>query len=91
MGQNTKRVHRWIDNIPDIKLEGGMGSNTLYKTKDLRLDNQGVLQVNCGCTITSLKRLAPGTIADCLVPTDDSWSAQQIRDALKESMKEYRL
>ena len=44
------------------------------------------VHVNNGCTHTTLKNAAPGTVArvECLV--DDPWTAQQIRDCLKASV-----
>ncbi|KAF2639847.1 hypothetical protein P280DRAFT_373553, partial [Massarina eburnea CBS 473.64] len=91
-----KLVRDWIDEIPDAKLEGGI-SRTVYFDRNLRLDLQGItthhprrynlqVQVNSGCTITNLARVAPRTMACALVPVDEDWSAKRIKNALKKSI-----
>ncbi|KAF2808932.1 uncharacterized protein BDZ99DRAFT_463793 [Mytilinidion resinicola] len=46
------------------------------------------VQVNRGCQITSLARIAPNSVAiACDVPSDDSWTARQIKDRLIASIK----
>ena len=45
------------------------------------------IQVNRGTTITTLKKLAPKTIAGpVLVPSGDPWPPSKIRDGLRDSM-----
>jgi hypothetical protein len=44
------------------------------------------VQINNQTRITSLKKAAPRTVAHVLVPTDDTWTPQQIKDALTNSI-----
>ncbi|EAT91100.1 hypothetical protein SNOG_01451 [Parastagonospora nodorum SN15] len=86
MGKNTKFVAAFIDDISDSKLSGFPSqATTIAKDQDFRLDMQGV-QINNQTRITSLKKAAPRTVAHVLVPTDDSWTPQQIKDALTNSI-----
>ena len=41
MPSSWKMYHAWIDEIPDSKLEGGIGSGSIYKDENFRLDMQG--------------------------------------------------
>lgn len=46
------------------------------------------VQVNKGTTETTLKKLAPATVAGpALVPSDKPWTAAQIKAELKKKMK----
>lgn len=46
------------------------------------------VQVNKGTTISTLKKHAPSTVAGpVLVPSNDPWTADQIKSALLASMK----
>jgi hypothetical protein len=91
-----KMIKQWIEEIPASKLEGGIpDGDNVYKTTDLRLDNQRTItkadgskyfnlqvQVNKGCTQSTLAKLAPDSVAMCLAPVKDPWSAAQIKSAL---------
>ncbi|KAF4472226.1 hypothetical protein FALBO_862 [Fusarium albosuccineum] len=97
MGRGVKRdLTDFIDSIPDEKLEGFPDSqSTLYRNKDFRLDMQGItssgdwnlqIQVNSGATTTSLKRLAPRTIAGpVLVSPTAPLAPDQIRAEFKRT------
>lgn len=87
-------IYNFIEDIPDSKLEGGIGSDYVHKDINLRLDNQGTftrdgveyynlqVQVNKGCKHRTLKKLAPDTVAICLAPIEEPWTGEQIRKAL---------
>lgn len=47
MGKTSKRLLKFIENIPDEKLVGLSDTeHTLYTTKDFRIDMQGVSATN---------------------------------------------
>ncbi|KAH4039499.1 hypothetical protein HBI09_032820 [Parastagonospora nodorum] len=93
-----KLLTEWIEDIPDAKLEGGIRDRgTMYSTRDLRIDCQETVrgekasyniqvQVNKGCTHTTLKLVKGKTMAFCFAPVVDPWTAEQIRTALKKSV-----
>ncbi|KAF5963800.1 hypothetical protein FBULB1_13168 [Fusarium bulbicola] len=93
MGKASKELKGFINEIPDSSLNA-LPSNpgTIRKTTDFRLDMQGMttdgkhnlqVQVNNGTTISTLKKVAPKTVAGpALVPSDGSWTAADIRAEL---------
>ena len=97
-GNPTKWIKAWIDSIPDSKLEGGIRDRgKIYHDRDLRLDCQETLrgevaeynlqvQVNKQCRHTSVKNIAPDTVAYCFAPVDEPWSADKIREELKKTV-----
>ncbi|KAJ5225133.1 hypothetical protein N7468_006358 [Penicillium chermesinum] len=99
MGKASKALKAFIVGIPDGKLSGfTSGEHTLYSDADFRLDNQGLttgdpqyynlhVQINNQTTISTLQREKGATIANTLVPTDGSWTPEQIRVALLANMK----
>ena len=45
------------------------------------------VQVNKGTSISTLKKVAPNTVAGpVLVPSDNTWTASKIRDELKNML-----
>ncbi|KAI1159130.1 hypothetical protein F5B18DRAFT_638021 [Nemania serpens] len=98
MGKAKKAAKSFIDGIPDSKLENipnGMG--TLYKTKDFRLDMQGIttekpkcwnlqVQVNNETSVSTLKKETGKTVSTVLVPMDSKWTAAQIKEKLHKSL-----
>lgn len=48
-------------------------------------DIQSTVQVNNQCPIPSMRLMNLWTVAKCLAPVDNPWTAQQIKDALKAS------
>jgi hypothetical protein len=98
-GKSLKvRIEDWIDEIPDSKLDGCyVEDRPAYIDRLCRLDCQGVtsdepkhfnmqVQVNNGCPDTTMRKLKPYTVAWCLVPIDNPWTAQQTKDALKATV-----
>ncbi|KAF8523422.1 hypothetical protein JB92DRAFT_2705083 [Gautieria morchelliformis] len=84
MGKATKALKAFIDGVPDSKLTGlPMTATKLYTDTNFRLDMQGV-QVNNGTSISTLKTIAPDTVAHCLAPVDPAWTADEVRQALKD-------
>ncbi|KAI9831974.1 MAG: hypothetical protein M1826_002702 [Phylliscum demangeonii] len=53
-----------------------------FKRNDTRRAYYLQVQVYWGCTIRTLKRLAPDSVAFALIPVDDSLTPDQIRVAL---------
>lgn len=105
-GNSYKKVIvQFIRDIPDSKLAGGMSDGaTIWEDRNMRLDNQRTfkgsdgkyyynlqVQVNRGCTNTTLKMLAPDTVAICHAPADKPWSPEKIREALAASVTGGRL
>jgi len=100
-GTNYKKlIKQWIEEIPNAKLEGGIvDGNTIYKDKFMRLDNQRTItkpdgskwfnlqvQVNYGCPHSTLVKMAPDSVAMCLAPCEDPWTAAQIKEELVASI-----
>ncbi|KAH7041427.1 uncharacterized protein B0I36DRAFT_312828 [Microdochium trichocladiopsis] len=90
----------FIESIPTHKMEGlPFTQTTLYSTSNYRLDMQGMtsgdpqfhnlqIQANKQSTITSIRKLAPKTVAgEVLVPTDGSWTGEDVRQALLNTKK----
>jgi hypothetical protein len=44
------------------------------------------VQINYEAGFTTFKRIAPVSVSIALVPSDSSWTAKQIRDALIEKI-----
>ncbi|KAJ5470345.1 hypothetical protein N7530_007702 [Penicillium desertorum] len=94
MGKGSKSLKDFIVGIPDGKLSGfTSGEHKLYSDINFRLDNQGLttghpqyynlhVQINNQTTISTLQRAKGATVANTLVPTDWSWTPEQIRQAL---------
>ncbi|KAF2791776.1 hypothetical protein K505DRAFT_248173 [Melanomma pulvis-pyrius CBS 109.77] len=87
MVSNKKRIEMFIDDIPNCKLEGDISAGTIHSDENLRLDLQSAcpIQVNSQCQIRSMRLMTPWTVAKCLAPVDNPWTAQQIKDVLKAS------
>jgi|TARA_R110002003_G_scaffold702_15_gene21220 hypothetical protein len=99
-GSYMKLIKQWIEEIPDSKLEGGIpDGDTVHKDKYMRLDNQRTItkpdgsmyfnlqvQVNYGCPHTTLVKLAPDSVAMCLAPVKNPWSAARIKKELLASI-----
>jgi hypothetical protein len=102
-GNSKKWIRNWIDDIPDVKLEGGIRDRgKIFSDRSLRVDCQETLrgpnpqyniqvQVNKGCVHTTVTLMYPDSVAMCLCPVNDPWSAEQIREALKASVTGHKL
>jgi soluble lytic murein transglycosylase-like protein len=104
MGQAKDALTEFIDSIPAAKLTGipTTATSAVYKTKHFRMDMQGPttakkgqgkrynlqIQVNRETAITTLKKLAPKTVAKSLPPMEEAkdWTAEEIRKDLKKNM-----
>ncbi|KAK4063426.1 uncharacterized protein Triagg1_9446 [Trichoderma aggressivum f. europaeum] len=97
MGKADKQLKAFIENIPDSSLTAlPTNPGTLHKDTNFRLDMQGMtkkqehnlqVQVNKGTTITSLKKVAPKTVAGpVLVKSKEPSSAADIRAELLAKM-----
>ncbi|KAH7175381.1 hypothetical protein EDB81DRAFT_874234 [Dactylonectria macrodidyma] len=97
MGRGIKRdLMDFIDSIPDEKLEGFPSSQTtIFRDQNFRLDMQGItssgdwnlqIQVNYSASSTSLRRIAPKTIAGpVLVSPTNPLAPDQIRAEFKRT------
>jgi hypothetical protein len=101
-GSPTDHIKDFIDSIPDSSLTGAFGDNgtKVYGDIDYRLDMQGYttaqegrgikfnlqVQVNYGCRKKSVAKLAPDSVACLLLPVDETWTPQEIRDAVKKTV-----
>jgi len=64
MGKATKALKEFIDGIPDSKLTGfSVGSGTIHKTTEFRLDMQGVRNL-------PLLRVGPGFLRNTALTFD---------------------
>jgi hypothetical protein len=103
-GFNYKKlIKQWIQDIPDSKLVGGMADGeSVYYDKYMRLDSQrnfkgpdGLMyynlqvQINRECPDSTLKKIAPKSVAICICPVENEWSAAQIKASLIESITGY--
>ncbi|KAK0612609.1 hypothetical protein B0T17DRAFT_620765 [Bombardia bombarda] len=98
MPKPTKRIEEFIDDIPDYKLEGLRDTpGTIYCNIDFRVDMQGLttgnrdwnlqIQVNKKCSIPSVRKLAPRTVAGpVLVSRKNPITPEEIRQAFKDSL-----
>ena len=98
-----KATYSFIEDIPNSKFEGCIGSDTIYSDANFRLDNQGTttatenspkmynlqIQVNHYPDIRSLKALAPQSVAKALVSIDASWIASQVKDELSADLERW--
>jgi hypothetical protein len=89
-------IIQFVEDLPPAKLEGGFpDGDTVYSDRYLRLDNQRTVtkadgtqyfnlqvQVNKGCPHTTLAKMAPDSVAICLAPVKNPWTAAQIKKAL---------
>ncbi|KAK2016453.1 hypothetical protein LZ32DRAFT_601260 [Colletotrichum eremochloae] len=97
MGRGRSQVlEDFIDDLPDAKLQYLPETpNTIYSDVNLRLDMQGItsndewnlqVQVNWKPKVSSLKPLAPKTVAGpVLVPRKKPLSPEEIRAALRDT------
>jgi hypothetical protein len=100
-GTNYKKlIKQWLADLPESKLKGGIpDDDNVCKDREMRLDCQRVVtmddgnkyfnlqvQVNNSWTHTTLAKLARNSVASCLAPVQNPWSARQIREALLESV-----
>jgi hypothetical protein len=106
-GSPESHMHAFIDSIPDSKLIGTFGTpgTNIYRDIDYRLDMQSMttpaegecikfnlqVQVNKGCRKRSVAMLAPGSIAWILLPVDETWSPDKIREELRKSVTGHKL
>jgi hypothetical protein len=102
-GNPVKWIRNWIDDIPDAKFEGGIRDRgNIFKDRSLRVDCQETIrgpepmyniqvQVNKGCVHTSVRLAYPDSVAMCICPVNNPWSAEQIREALKASVTGFAL
>ncbi|KAJ4386802.1 hypothetical protein N0V93_009700 [Gnomoniopsis smithogilvyi] len=92
MGKASSSLIEFIEDIPEDKLKALPTTHTkIYFNVDYRLDMQGMttkkpqhhnlqVQVNNGTTITTLKALAPVTVAGTtLVPSENPWTPAEIK------------
>jgi len=97
MGKATKALKEFIENIPDSKLTGfSTAAGTIYKTTEFRLDMQGIttkkefnlqIQANKEAHITSVKGLAPKTVAGpVLIGEKETVTAATVRTRLLNAM-----
>jgi hypothetical protein len=104
MGKIRKAMLAFIDSIPDSNLEGGIASATIYtNNKNFRLDNQGTrtakdgkpacynlqMQINDRPKLTSLEDASHASVAVVERPVMETWTAQEVKDALKKSLVEH--
>ncbi|KAJ4359048.1 hypothetical protein N0V95_002510 [Ascochyta clinopodiicola] len=105
-GKNGKAMRRFIDEIPDSKLEGGFKHGTVHTDhRNFRLDNQGLttvkngevqkynlqMQVNFNPVMTSLEPMAPDTVATVLVPVyPPIFSAAEIKAMLLADLMKWK-
>ncbi|KAI1425279.1 hypothetical protein F5Y12DRAFT_714322 [Xylaria sp. FL1777] len=100
MGKASKQLKIFIANIPDDKLKSFPSvAGTIYKDQNFRLDMQGLttgkpqsynlqIQVNKETSISTLKKVAPTTVAGpVLVPKDKTPGPDDIRKEFSDSMK----
>jgi hypothetical protein len=97
-GAPEDHIKEFIESIPDSKLIGTFGTpgTRIYHDTGYRLDMQSYssetegagirfnlqVQVNFGNPKKSVQKLAPGSVAWVLLPIDETWTAQMIRDDL---------
>jgi hypothetical protein len=103
MPSSWKLSHMWIDDIPDSKLEGGIGSGSIYKDANFRLDMQGLttakdgepqklniqMQANKHAPVSSIRKLAPGTVAEVRITVMAPYTAADIKSKPHESLNQY--
>jgi len=92
------KLYAWIDDIPDNKLDSCyVSGRPIHTDRTCRLDCQGItsddpkrfnlqVQVNNSCPDTTMKKLKPKTVAWCLCPIDEPWTAEQTKKHLKASV-----
>ncbi|KAJ6128499.1 hypothetical protein N7471_009716 [Penicillium samsonianum] len=94
MGRINNALKTFIADIPDEKLSGFEDLNyVLYKDTNFTLFHEGPTTSDPGChdiyiqaNISSALRKEPKiNLTKALVPTDVSWSPQQVRQALLSS------
>lgn len=105
MPSSWKMYHAWIDEIPDSKLEGGIGSGSIYKDENFRLDMQGFttakdgepqkfniqMQANKHAPVSSIRKLAPNTVAEVRITVMAPYTAVEIKSKLHESLTQYEI
>jgi len=60
---------------------------TTAKKKDDPRKHNLQIQVNRRCKISTLKKLAPDTVADALIPEDSDMTGEEIKAALLAGLK----
>ncbi|KDR72736.1 hypothetical protein GALMADRAFT_101921 [Galerina marginata CBS 339.88] len=95
MGKAKKALEAFIDKIPASKLTGFSTSpGTIYSDDDFRLDMQKInndkthnlqIQANKQSSITSVKGLAPKTVAGPVSAKSDA-DAETVRTAFKNKI-----
>jgi hypothetical protein len=94
-----KYISAWIDEIPDSKLEGGIRDRgTIWTTIDFRLDCQETIHheparynLQIQYTHSTIKKVAPKSMAFTEAPVNDPWTAEKIREELKNSVTGFPL
>ncbi|KAM6503280.1 hypothetical protein JOM56_000223 [Amanita muscaria] len=100
MGKAKKALIAFIDAIPESKLTGFPSSaGTIWNTTEFRLDMQGMttkkefnlqIQANKDASITSVKRIAPSTVAGpVLIGENEEVTAEEVRKKLHEKILIY--
>ncbi|KAF8448151.1 hypothetical protein BGX38DRAFT_1093445 [Terfezia claveryi] len=94
MGKASKALREFINGIPDNKINPPPGAaGTIVSDENFRLDMQGLtsgkpqkfnlqVQINSQTSISTIKKLAPKTVATYLTPTDNPGTPAQIRAGL---------
>jgi len=93
-----KALKAFIDEIPVAKLENFPGSpGTLYSDDNFRLDLQGLtstaynlqIQANKGAPNTSVRKVAPQSVAAVLRKFDSHATVADLRKAFHKSAEEF--
>ncbi|EAT85490.1 hypothetical protein HBI56_134710 [Parastagonospora nodorum] len=103
MDKTRKAMLAFIEDIPNSKLEGGIGGSTIYTdNRNFRLDNHGTttakdgkpamlniqMQINNRPKMTSPADVAP-SVARIAIPVMASCSAEKIKAELEKSLIEH--